>query len=168
MNDHQEISVMQYHNIIAARVLDRHDLTQDQLAREAQIDPSHLSRMLRGERTLSPEVLRALLKLTRDPELLAAITGEPGIIYLYNAEGDGDPGELKANCVVSLAYMLNQCHTPISSDDDRMRRVADIDQTMSALASMRSSLLSSPLPSTQQPRERRTVKHPPNVIDQVA
>lgn len=168
MNDHLEISVMQYHNLVATRVLDRYNLTQDQLAREAQVCHSHLSRMLSGERTLSPEVLRALWKMTHDPELLDAITGETGTIYIYDRKGDGDPDELKANCIVSLAYMLNQCHTPITSDDDRIQRVADIDKTMSALASMRSSLLSSPLPSTQQPRERRTVKHPPNVLDEVA
>jgi len=170
-NSNAEIIVMQYHNIVAARVLDRHNLTQDQLAREAQVHPSHLSRMLCGQRTLSPEVLRALWKLTHDPELLDAITGETGTIYIHEASNDDQSQsqsqpqtqQRTSSCVVALSYMLNQCHTPINSDDDRARRVADIDKTMNALASMRSSVLQSPLPpstqSTRQTQDHRTVQH---------
>lgn len=157
-NHNSEIPVMRYHNTVAARVLDRHNLTNDQLAREAQLDPSHISRVLSGERVLSPEVLRALWKLTRDPELLMSITGDPSITIVAQDQESESIADIASRCVVTTSYILHKSYEPIHNDDARVKRVADIDRAIQALCAHKGQLLNqlelTPTPNTQPTQQR--------------
>ncbi|WP_115009514.1 helix-turn-helix transcriptional regulator [Synechococcus sp. N5] len=156
-----EIPVMRYHNTVAARVIDRHNLTNDQVAREAQLDPSHISRVISGERVLSPEVLRALWTLTRDPELLMAITGDPSITIVAQDEGNAS-SDIVSECVVTTSYILHKCYESLDTDDARVKRVADLDRAIQALCAHKRQLLDqldlSPAPSTQPTQHRSSQK----------
>jgi transcriptional regulator with XRE-family HTH domain len=176
-NHNSETPVMRYHNTVAARVLDRHNLTNDQLAREAQLDPSHISRVLSGERVLSPEVLRALWTLTRDPELLVAITGDPSITIVADEQGDAQSADILTRCVVTTSYILHKSYEPLDNDDARVQRAADLDRAIQALSAHKRQLLTqldhAPTSPTQRPSSSRsapyrTVSHPSGKFDAVA
>jgi hypothetical protein len=58
---------------ILQRVLARHGVSQDALARRLNLNPGYLSRVLSGQFPVTFAIFRAVWELTRDPELVALL-----------------------------------------------------------------------------------------------
>ena len=166
---HEIPPVMKFHTDMLNRVLDRHRVTQDQLALESQLSASHISRILSGERVVSPEVLRALWKLTRDPEVIASITGDALLVAITPAGPELSQPQADALAVRSCARVLHDHGTPPANAGEAIRRITEIDHAIGALAALRvrHAKLATGAP-TPAPSGYRTITHQPHLIDQVA
>lgn len=168
-NPHEDAPIMKYHTDMFNRVLDRHGITQDQVALESQLSASHISRIASGDRVLSPEVLRALWQLTRDPEILASITGSAQLIAITPANNELSEQQIDALAVRSCARVLNDHGTPPTNSANAISRITEIDHAIGALAALRAKHakhawgLPAPLASGY-----RTIQHQSHLIDQVA
>ena len=165
----ENLPVMKYHNDMFNRVLDRHGITQDQVALESQLSASHISRIASGDRVLSPEVLRALWTLTRDPEILASITGNSTLVAIEPSKHSETPEQIEAMAVRSCARVLNEHGKQPRSPNEAMSRVMEIDHAIGSLAALRVQYAHrAATTAAHSTRGYRTVSHQTHLVDEVA
>lgn len=147
---------MAAHNDLIARVMHRNNIAQVDLAYECQLSESTISRIIHSQRVVTPEVIRALYKLTEDPEMIAFIFGTPNFALIKHTGSDLSKSQAECLAVIACSKVMSKTGTPSPSRDDRFNRIAMIDKAMTSLAALRSKIIPN---TTTQSTTQRFVKH---------
>lgn len=169
MSDKHGEPVMALHNEMIARVMERHNISQKQLAYEAQISTSHISGIISGVRVLGPEVIRALWRMTEDREIIATLTGDNDLCILKPAPNTASDEQISALTVRGCSRVLQDYGTSPRDHDDAMNRVKEIDHAISALSDYRARLTHRAQTNTSRAvNAYRSAVHPARTLDSVA
>lgn len=154
------IPVMTAHNDLIARVLDRHGIQQLTLADECQLSESVISRVISGQRVVSPEIFRALYKLTGDFELITFLVGTNEFAIIKHIYTDLPLEQVESMAVRGLAKILSSNGIKATNDQSRFERVTAIDQLVQTLMTLRAKFAA---PNTGKPKRTayRPVHRPP-------
>ena len=172
MSEHNgDMPIMTAHNEMLARVLERNEISQLDLATEAQISEPTISRIINGKRILSPEVVRAAWRLTHDLDIIAMLTGMNSFTLLRAGKSNLTKAQAECLMVRACSQVMSEYGTKPTTDDQRAERAQLIDEAINSLLIVREKLYANPQ-ATNAAIAYRRVQHPiaPHVpsVDAVA
>ncbi|PCI10404.1 hypothetical protein COB72_03375 [bacterium] len=156
---------MSAHNELIARVLARHNIEQVQLADECQLSESTISRIIHSQRVVTPEVLRALYKLTNDNELIAYLFDTKDFTLIKHINSDLPQQQIESLAVRACAAVLSDTGSKTGTPEDGIKRTSIIDEAITSLMTLRAKLAPANTGNTK-PAFRR-VAHPYNHSNQL-
>ena len=138
---HEDLPVLTAHNELIARVMRRHNIQNLDLAAESQLSESTICRIVKGTRVVTPEVLRALYKLTNDNELITYLFDTKDFTLIKHAGSSLPKAQLECLTVRALAMVMSQTGVHGQTPETNQRRASIIDEAITCLMSLRSKLV---------------------------
>lgn len=174
MSDHSgDMPIMTAHNDTLARIMQRHGISQLELATESQLSEPTISRVINGKRVVTPEIIRALWRLTLDTQIISMLTGMSEFSIIRSRDSSLTPEQAECLMVRALGQLMSSYATTPRTDDERAARVQLIDEAINAVLTFRAKVTGScpahaSANTTQAHRAYRTIQHESHLIDQVA
>lgn len=157
-NSNEDIPIMAAHNDLIARVMHRNNIAQVDLADKCQLSESTISRIISGDRVVSPEVIRALYELTSDPEMLCFLFGGETISLVRPTDEKLTKSQAESRAVIACSSVLIDTGASVGTHDDGIKRMATIDKAINSLADLRRKMITNTY-TRIEPTERRVVHH---------
>lgn len=153
------LPIMSAYNETIATVMDRHGISQAELAARSQLSKPVISRIVNGTRVVSPEVVRGLWELTLDTQIIAMLTGMGSFALLRCGNSSLTKSQAECLMVRACSQVMSEYATSPTTDDQRAERAQLIDEAINSLLIVREKLYANPQ-ATNAASAYRAVQHP--------